>query len=164
MTEKFFSKSIVPFPTIDHRTLSYNSNSGSYFTLFYWHFFMKIIYSLFLFFAIVCCKPEKQVESPGLLDCAKMTEEFRNENSTAIKGRLNRYLNQTSNHEANFEALVAELRSCSAITVLSSCYGCIYTLPAQSEIQIELAKSDESEQISLDFMPGKNGFVLVRIH
>lgn len=125
---------------------------------------MKTRYFLLSFLAIVACQPEKHVESPGLLDCIKIIEEIKNENSEAVKARLNSYLNQTSNHEESFNALVAELRSCSSITLVSSCYGCIYTLPAQSEIEIMLATKDDSERISLDFMHGKDGFVLVRIH
>ena len=95
-------------------------------------------------------------------------------NLPGVKAELNQWLSELKSqptegdqtgHRKNLEFFVQRLKSECYLDASIGCYGCIYTLPALSEVIITVQSSGQIERRVLDISTPKNGVMkVVNIH
>ena len=109
---------------------------------------LRLLLVFTIFFTITCEKKDESVDHG--LDCDLLKNGIIYHDNSIVKTEITKLTldlspkpiaNDNLGHLVNFEKLISRINTCRIIHAEMICYGCIKTLPAQSEI---LVKTDSS--------------------
>ena len=103
----------------------------------------------------VCSKT--QDNSAPYLNSTELAKNIVNDDIEALRKQIDSYFSRLTpkpieedrcGNKERFDRFVADLEQCADISIIHSCYGCVYTLPPISEIKVKtIYQNRESERV-----------------
>jgi hypothetical protein len=101
-------------------------------------------------------------------DCEKLKNAIVSNNAEDIKSAVTQFINQLAsknNSKENLENLAATLSNKCSLTANLLCFGCIQTLPEQSEIRISILSGSTQLSKTIDISYSPDGLMkIVGVH
>lgn len=128
----------------------------------------RIILTVILAAALstVACRKDKETPNTWA-DCTQLKAGIAAADKEAVRAVINALISQLPNRQhtpENLAQLVARIGNQCQVTATVFCYACIYTLPAQSEINVKLVGSNAISKV-IDISEDKNkDMIFVNMH
>ncbi|MCC9168826.1 hypothetical protein [Pontibacter harenae] len=115
------------------------------------------------------CNADNDVLPEQSLNCSKLANALRTNESDKVEDEINQLLrdidgNSVKGQEETLKAFVEHFESCSTIDVIDSCFGCIFTNPAQSEIRVTVSGSNQETNKCIDLQHKDSKLIFFKLH
>ncbi|WP_161888951.1 hypothetical protein [Pontibacter russatus] len=115
------------------------------------------------------CDSENDVSPEQSLNCSKLANALIANDSDKVEVEINQLLrgingSSVEGQEKNLQELIKHLESCPTIEVTDSCFGCIFTNPAQSEIRVTVSGSNQITSKCIDLQHKDSKLIFFKLH
>lgn len=115
------------------------------------------------------CDTENDVSPEQTLNCSKLANALMASDSDKVQVEINQLLSDINSssvkvQEEILQELVEHFKSCPTIGVTDSCFGCIFTNPAQSEIRVTVSGSNQATNKCIDLQHKDNKLIFFKLH
>lgn len=116
---------------------------------------------------LIGCEKERDVQPVVPFSCSEFASALIERDIEKAEAEISRVLgklNLDKGHEENLNTLLVEIDKCSDLEVVSACFECIETNPAQTEIIIAISTNGQVNNIVVDLQLKDNKFIVANIH
>ena len=115
------------------------------------------------------CDSENDVSPEQSLNCSKLANALIANDSDKVEVEINQLLrdingNSVKGQEENFQDLIKNFEACPSIEVTDSCFGCIFTNPAQSEIRVTVSGNNQETNKCIDLQHKDGKLIFFKLH
>ncbi len=125
--------------------------------------------SLIFILCIWSCAKDTKADQPAGASSIKFCQAVLDEDNSMLKSLMEEFTKDLTpnssgadplGHRSNLRSLIKELNNLECLEATEACYACIETLPAQSEIKIEIDLNVVQKEVFFDISTPDDGPLL----